>query len=355
MSLKRHPRHYQTTLEIISAYDQSTPYPLFLSNTFRKHKNWGSKDRKAYRELSYLYWKNHHKFSNLDRDAQIAMLNALDTGKETPDQNPYASLSAHISSKIDKGNISTWFHPTPPVFFFPWDIKADFTAIGGIKNPEGSWGFENPVDLSSFIDSGKGIIQDISSTQVVQSYSDQLRGKKVWDCCAGSGGKALLISAHAKPEKLHCSDIRPQTIQNLISRFNINGLTQPFTSVLDLSKPNVPLREIDAEIAFADVPCSGSGTWRRNPENLAQFDSEKIKQYTQIQKTILGRIASKTNIKQIIYCTCSIFQEENELMIDEFVESNTEFRCISQRYHGETPQKFRGDFLFSALLERKPI
>lgn len=355
MTSSRHPRHYERAVDIVKSYNGNIPFPSFLSEVFRSNKNWGSKDRRSYRDLCYLFFKNARILKTLNGTELVTALRQLDSGELEFDPSPYEEFSKLISPAIDIQELMNWFHKQPPVFFFPWIYREENAiAAGTYLSQEQTWLYEGAVDLQTLLEEGKGIIQDVASTQVVQRYRSLFDNQRVWDCCAGAGGKALIISHLSKPKSLICSDVRPSILDNLKKRFLINHKTLPELKNIDLSKEFTSLEAIAVDVIFADVPCTGSGTWRRNPEALLNFQVERIHQYSQRQGKILQELAKVESAKYIIYCTCSLFSEENEAIIEDFLLTNSDFECLETQYHGEIQaSEYRGDYLFSALLKRK--
>ncbi len=353
----RHPRHYEQAIQIIEAYAGTMPFALYLKSVFRQHKNWGSKDRKAYRELCYLYWKN---FRFIDACAEInraELLKSIDTGLTPADTDPYNHLKEHISQDISIADLSNWMHEPAPVYLYTWDdlSHADCIEAGGTRIADSNtWMFPSGTDLQNWIERGIGIIQDIASTQVIDRHKAIFKAQNVWDCCAGAGGKALMIQQLGNPKTLICTDKRSTILDNLVIRFRKNKKEVPEVRVLDLSQKGSAneLKGIHSEVVLADVPCTGSGTWRRNPEVLALFNEKQIAEYAEMQNGILKALAETEHINTILYCTCSLFHKENEGQIDRFLETHSDFRMIDSAYYGDTSLKVRGDYLFCAVLKR---
>lgn len=354
MTSSRHPRHYERAVDIVKSYNGNIPFPSFLSEIFKSNRNWGSKDRRSYRELCYLYFKNARILNTLNETELVAALRQLDSGDLEYDPVPYEGFHELISPAIDIQELKNWFHKQPPVFFFPWIYrKENAVAVGTYLPKEQTWLYEGAVDLKSEIQEGKGIIQDVASTQVVQKYRSLFDNQRVWDCCAGAGGKALTISHLSKPKSLICSDVRPSILENLKKRFLINHKTLPELKNIDIAKEFIKEEAIEVDVILADVPCTGSGTWRRNPEVLMNFHPEVIHPYSQRQRLILQELTKVESVKYIIYCTCSLFSAENEAIIEDFLLRNSDFECLESQYHGEIQGcEYRGDYLFSALLKR---
>ena len=119
------------------------------------------------------------------------------------------------------------------------------------------------------------VVQDRSSQQVANlfSYFQEAAVKKVWDCCAASGGKSILLMDTLPGIQLSVSDIRATILHNLRQRFEEAGITKFQSFLADLSQPLPVKQQYDAIIC--DVPCSGSGTWGRTPEQLSFFETTK--------------------------------------------------------------------------------
>ncbi len=127
------------------------------------------------------------------------------------------------------------------------------------------------------------------------------------------------------------SDIRESILRNLRHRFRQAGIEKYHAFIADLSK-DVPPASGNAppasgspaqangkvggfDLILADVPCTGSGTWSRNPEELWFFDPEQILQYRETQKKILTHLVpGMAPNAWFVYSTCSVFKKENEEM-----------------------------------------
>src|SRR5690606_8193418 len=105
------------------------------------------------------------------------------------------------------------------------------------------------------------------------------------------------------------------------------------------------------DLVIADVPCSGSGTWSRTPEQLYYFGKEKIQLYASRQRKILEHVTG--NAKPggyLLYCTCSVFRKENEEQVQYLQDAG--WTVVQQEIL--TGYNMRADTLFAALLQ-KPL
>ena len=181
------------------------------------------------------------------------------------------------------------------------------------------------------------VVQDYSSQQIERflPLTPGLTPLTVWDCCAGSGGKSIL-AYDLKPDiQLTVSDRRESILTNLNKRFAKAGILKYTAVVLDLEKENIlhrspfgqqaiinnpPMRDAvgqEFSIIIADVPCTGSGTWSRTPEQLHFFNPRAIEQYSYLQKKIVSNIIPHLKSGgHLVYSTCSVFKKENEEVVN---------------------------------------
>ena len=338
--------------QIIAPYHGETPFHLYLKNTFQKNKNWGSKDRRSYRNICYTYWRNYSYLIQLNSEnLEETLFQILENPNTECLVDPYQSLKKHISPEINFSLLNEWFVTSPPVYFLlnP-KFKPDFMEF---KMPfDGTIELEKDGDYSSFISDGKGIIQDISSTLSIIEILPSISDKTIWDCCAGSGGKSLAMTMLGKPKSILGSDIREAILVNYAMRFQNLKIEKPKTIKIDLNNLSEISKIEPIDFILADMPCSGSGTWRRTPENLAFFDPAGLAKISHNQLQYLENIATKVKKGgNIYYLTCSIFKNENENVVDTFIQKNINFSIVFQQYFGG-PEK-NADFIFGALLRRE--
>lgn len=203
------------------------------------------------------------------------------------------------------------------------------------------------------------VIQDFSSQRVgefLRAVPGAEAGKLkpqlvVWDCCAASGGKSILAWDILGAIDLTVSDIRESIIANLKKRFAEAGISPYHSFVADLSSPRSVLPALSPDLIIADVPCSGSGTWSRTPEQLFYFDKAAILRYRDLQMKIVGRVQEQLRPGgHLLYITCSVFREENEVVV-EFLQQQYSLEVIKMELLKGYDQQ--ADTMFAALL-RKP-
>lgn len=164
-------------------------------------------------------------------------------------------------------------------------------------------------------------VQDYSSQQTA-NYFKPNKWDQWWDACAASGGKSLLLHEMEPDIKLVVSDIRESILSNLDERFQQAGLRKYQKKLLDLTQnPEQEMHDYAFDGIILDAPCSGSGTWGRTPEMIAQFHSSKIEFFQRLQKSIAANVARFIKPgKPLIYITCSAFKTENEDVVNYLVK-----------------------------------
>ena len=172
----------------------------------------------------------------------------------------------------------------------------------------------------------------------------------VWDCCAGSGGKSIMTFDIDPKIKLTVSDTRESILANLKKRFASAGIKNYESFVADLANKSA-IRNLKSEIIIADVPCSGSGTWSRTPEQLYFFQEKKIEEYSALQKRIVSNAITQLQPGgSFVYITCSVFKKENE-EVAMYIKENFHLKLKQMEVLKGYDKK--ADSMFVALFEKE--
>ncbi len=202
---------------------------------------------------------------------------------------------------------------------------------------------ENPQKLraSSAYLGGLVELQDLSPQAAVEALPIG-PGRSVLDYCAGGGGKALAIAARGAGS-VAAHDAEPQRMRDLPARAARAGAE---VTVLDARG----LRGRRFDLVLLDVPCSGTGTWRRTPDAKWRLTPARLAELVALQAGILDAAAPLVAPGgHLGYMTCSLLAEENRAQIDAFVARNPAWRLLNDRLY--TPLS-GGDGFYSALLTR---
>jgi 16S rRNA (cytosine967-C5)-methyltransferase len=201
------------------------------------------------------------------------------------------------------------------------------------------WGMRLPPD--SRIDShpdyqaGKFEVQDEGS-QLIALACQAGAGERIIDLCAGAGGKALAIAAAAPDAEILATDSNRARLAQLPLRAERAGAAIQ-TQLLD------PPRELDqlkfwqglADVVLVDAPCSGSGTWRRNPEGRWRLTPERLDQLIATQQRVLQIGAELVRPGgRLVYAVCSILSREGAGQADAFLSSHSSWIAQDPLEHG---------------------
>jgi 16S rRNA (cytosine967-C5)-methyltransferase len=166
-------------------------------------------------------------------------------------------------------------------------------------------------------------------------------GARVLDYCAGGGGKVLALAARAEAEWF-AHDAAPARMRDLPDRAKRAGIS--VTVLADAVERAGPF-----DLVLCDVPCSGSGTWRRTPDAKWRISPERLTELTEIQAAILDQAAGLVAPGGCLaYATCSLFCEENEAQVEAFLQRQPMWRPTTQR---RWPVSDQGDGFFLATFE----
>ena len=218
-----------------------------------------------------------------------------------------------------------------------------------------------------FVD-GKIEVQDEGSQLLAQLVAPR-RGEMVADFCAGAGGKSLAMGALMRNTgRIYAFDVSEKRLQNLGVRLKRSGLSN-LHSQLITSESDPKLKRLQGKFdrVLVDAPCSGLGTLRRNPDLKWRQTPQDIAELTAKQQSILGRAARLVKMGgKLVYATCSLLKEENEQIVENFLNEHAEFRLAnaseilaqqqisldSGNYLKLLPHIHHTDGFFAAVLER---
>lgn len=354
--LSRYHSYINSAKKILGAYKGEEPFSSFLKKHFAENRKFGSKDRKQISHLCYCFFRLGKAIMNLTTDEKllIALFLCSEQSSEIlaalkPEWNEKCDLplgeklliinysllitevfpwTDELSAGVDPKKFCESFFIQPDLFLRlrPGKEKmvTDKLQRAGIDFKmitENCLTLPKASKIDEVIELDKeAVIQDRSSQKTGEFIKSEILSRKseisVWDCCAGSGGKSIMAHDIDPGIQLIVSDTRESILVNLKKRFQKAGIKNYRSFVIDLkNEKNVQSSTLSfqPDIIIADVPCSGSGTWSRTPEQLYFFDEKKIDEYSILQKKIVSN-----SIRQLqpggtfIYITCSVFKKENE-------------------------------------------
>lgn len=206
------------------------------------------------------------------------------------------------------------------------------------------------VFKSELFKSGFFEIQDVSS-QLVAPFLQLEPGMRVIDACAGAGGKSLHIATILQNKgKVIALDTEKWKLDELQKRAKRNNIQNIEVKMIESSKTIKRLKE-SADRLLLDVPCSGLGVLRRNPDAKWKMSIERINELKIVQQQILTNYQSMLKPGgMMVYSTCSILPSENQQQIEKFLLGNNNFSLIEEKII--SPSKSGFDGFYIAVLKK---
>ncbi len=184
----------------------------------------------------------------------------------------------------------------------------------------------SPVNLYTTEPFRRGMfeIQDLAS-QIIGLACRPQAGQRWWDACAGAGGKSLQLADLMQGRgTVVATDIRPRKLEDLRKRARRAGFSNLSTRLWEGKGASGKPASFDG--VLVDAPCTCSGTWRRNPDARWTTARNDLEELSQLQLKLLR--AAAEGVKRgglLVYATCSIFERENRLVVERFLEQAPEF------------------------------
>ncbi len=336
------------TLQALEGLDFKVPLDLYLNRYFRLHKAIGSKDRKVIGDLIYgiMRWKGLIDIYTPDEKTwgrRLATFLQLDPEAHRYDptlpmhdrlsfpESLFSLLAEQYGAKqggelclISNTSAKTTIRvntlkTTRDFLFKKWDHLYDIALTA--SSPYGIT-FNKKIPLFQLDEFKRGFfeIQDEGS-QLIGELVAPNPGDLVMDYCGGSGGKTLAF-AHKLDNKgqIFVHDIRSGALLEARKRLKRAGIQN--VQLLFPDSPNLKKLKKKMDWILVDAPCTGTGTYRRNPDMKWRFTLPFLAQFIADQRVIFERALSflKPGGK-IVYATCSILEGENGAQVDHFLKT----------------------------------
>lgn len=411
----------QAAIDILGALDATAqPADRFLRDWFRARRYAGAKDRAAVGERVYDVLRHRASYAwRMGEGARASVIaSLLDEGVAADALSALFDGQGYGPPPLSDGERARLSHPPPddppshvtgeyPLFLegelrrafgddlieemralqsrAPVDVRANTlktaredllaaleregfaakptrTSPFAIRVAAGAKGLER---TKAFAD-GHFEFQDEAS-QIAALLCGAKAGMRVLDLAAGAGGKALALAAAMDGEgEILAFDDNPERLKPLAERAARAGAR----NIVVAEKRGGPLwRDGKFDVVLIDAPCSGTGTWRRQPELRWRITPEKLAALTKTQDWLLGDGARHTRPGgRLVYATCSLLPCENEERIARFLSAHPGFEIVaasevwrdvaatalpqSAPYFRASPRYTDTDGFFTAVLQR---
>lgn len=368
---------------ILDTYEGHPPLSLFLRQYFKSYPKLGSRDRRALSEATFIYFRCRRFFSNT-----VSSLHVIAAGyKRCNSKNAFlekmlqeyftedaigapvlqTDILTPLSGDIQKERWLRSLWQQPQLFIRLRNDKEKalaalrqhdiaFDTMQDINGgPADCLRIQNGKSIDTILDAADYVVQDWSSQQSIYILRDHLEMNpaKVWDVCSGAGGKSILLKDILPPFDLTVSDIRATILHNLSMRFKQYGLgkiKQLEVNAADAHALQEKSGNQEYDLIICDVPCSGSGTWARTPEQFHFYKREMLQKFKELQFSIASNASRYLRSGgYFAYITCSMFREENEDVVDQLLKLNTLTLKHRQIIDGIEEQ---ADCMFIAIFEK---
>jgi len=372
----------QAAIDVLDQIASSRqPADQVLRSWGAAHRYAGSKDRKAVAERVYLCLRQPPRMGEGGRGRVLASLSLHDgltqvdiadlfsgqghaptplTPEEIAALNApnLAALPSFIEAQLRRGFGADWAAEAEALLSAraPLDLRVNGVkgtieqatkalAEAGLNaepTPWSAFGLRltaSAVDLAplDLFKSGVIEVQDEGS-QIAAWLVGAERGETVIDYCAGGGGKTLALGQAMRGQgRLIACDLNPRRLDAIKPRLHRAGVYAEFRRVGPTGDPLDDLRG-QADRVLVDAPCSGSGTWRRRPEEAWRLNEAEVERLATLQLEILTRAADLVRPGgRLVYVTCSVLAAENGAVTEAFAAARSDFSPLSIERAAQPP------------------
>ena len=332
----------QAAIEVLdevinSARQDGPPADVIVTRYFKSRRYAGSKDRRAVRELVFRAVRRSGELPESGRSAMVGLadddaklLDLFDGSPHGPavrepaeDVAPPSAVPQWVQTYLsDQVTPDEW-----PALLerAPIDLRVNAARAsrdeiiglfeGAVATRFSPWGLRLPADTRvddhpAFLD-GLVEIQDEGSQLIALACQSPTAGK-VLDLCAGAGGKSLALAAAIPGAEIIATDTNRARLAQLPPRAERSGAKIELR-LLDGGRESEQLADLadQCDILLVDAPCSGSGTWRRNPEGRWRLSPDRLDRLVNLQRRLLDM--AEPLVKPggaLVYATCSIIRAE---------------------------------------------
>ena len=244
-------------------------------------------------------------------------------------------------------------------------------GIESVPTPISPWGLRiagrRPVTSGPAFQTGQVEIQDEGS-QLVAALVGAGPDMRVADWCAGAGGKTLALAmTMGNRGHIAACDVSAHRLEGAVRRLRRAGVHNVERHLVEPGDKWAKRRAGSFDRVLVDAPCTGTGTWRRNPDARLRLRPNDLAELLPKQAAILEHAARLVRIGgQLVYATCSLLPQENEAQVDAFLAAHADFAPVplarawhipgpppgGGTYLSLTPRAHNTDGFFAAVLER---
>ena len=346
---------------IASARDDGPPADTLVQRYFKIRRYAGSKDRRAVRELVFRAIRRSGERPPSGRAAMLGLADddalLLDLFDGSPHGPPVREPAENVA---EASLIPRWVQPLlsnhlsegewPALLErAPLDLRINIARTtrdefagefpGAVPTLLSPWGMRLPPD--SKVDDHPAFLQGLvevqdEGSQLISLACQPAPDMRVLDLCAGAGGKALALAAAAPGAEIIASDTNRARLAQLPARAERAHATIT-ARLLDGGREAAQLADLEGQcdVVLVDAPCSGSGTWRRNPEGRWRLTRERLDRLVKLQARLLD--IAEPLVKPggaLVYATCSIIRGEGADQAQNFLGRHSSWMVQELAFDG---------------------
>lgn len=394
---KPYPARVEAVVRVLDAVMGKKEYTdKALERYFRANKKAGSDDRAfiaemvydAVRHWNYLVWFTGDRFS-FKREGMWALVGnlLLLKGYELPEWQEFAVLNpAHVAERAKRKNLPRQILQS---------VSPELDELAVEQMGEERWDKElramnEPAAVVIRVNTlamtkeelARGLAAEDHETEEIPGYPDALRlvnrenifrhdlfeqgafevqdagsqliapflkaepGMRVIDACAGAGGKTLHLAAlMGNRGRIIAMDVEDYKLTELKNRAQRNSVSIVESRVIEGMK-TIKRLEATADRLLLDVPCTGSGVLKRNPDAKYKIDRKFLARVTAIQRDIIEQYSRMLKPGgMMVYATCSVFKAENEQRVAEFLAKSPLFVLEEEVMHYPSDTYYDGFYM----------
>jgi 16S rRNA (cytosine967-C5)-methyltransferase len=336
---------------IVSAREDGPPADAIVTRYFKHRRYAGSKDRRAVRELVF---RAIRRTAERPDSGRAAVLGLAEDDSDLPElfgqpRGPEPVTEADRGTVPPRGTVPAWLTAelSPLVASDEWPALLERAPLHlrvnastasrddllkrfpeATPTPISPWGLRMPpdsrVDDHPAFQQGLVEVQDEGS-QLIALACEPKDEERLLDLCAGAGGKSLALAAAAPNATIIATDSNRPRLSKLPPRAERAG-AEIETRLLNPPKELEELTDWlgNADLVLVDAPCSGSGTWRRNPEGRWRLTPERLDRLVAVQERLLDIAAELVKPGgRIVYAVCSLLSREGADQIERFLQRHS--------------------------------
>lgn len=345
---------------IASARDDGPPADTIVQRYFKTRRYAGSKDRRAVRELVYRAIRRSGDRPVSGRTAMVGLAAEDVELAASFDGSAHGPAPINGEAAADAGLLPAWLQPELSSLVAadewpalldraPLDLRVNIARtsrqaaaaeIGGAELTRLSpWGLRLPpdtrVDDHELFKTGLVEVQDEGSQLIALAARGKI-GDLILDLCAGAGGKALAMASASPGAGIIATDTSRPRLSQLAPRAE-RAQAVIETRLLDGGREAEQLADLEGrcDVVLVDAPCSGSGTWRRNPEGRWRLTAERLDRVVAIQSRLLDLAAPLVKPGgSLVYATCSILRREGAGQVKDFLGCHSSWAVQDVGFEG---------------------